>query len=99
MNPPMVDFSFVPAGTPDRVPCTAIHKFPHPNPLPKGEGASGLGALGDVKPIADRCTSTAWQKFGDVCTEALAVFVAPASVPVFFPGPAGTALYQLLVGG
>jgi len=34
----------------------SIQKGPHPNPLPEGEGASGLDALRNVKSIADRCT-------------------------------------------
>lgn len=35
----------------------AIQKSPHPNPLPKAEEASGIGALKDGKPISNRDTS------------------------------------------
>lgn len=34
----------------------AIHRSPHPDPLPEGQGARGLGALGDARSIANRCT-------------------------------------------
>jgi hypothetical protein len=40
----------------------AIHKCPHPNPLPEGEGESGLGAFRNVKPITNRCTGTRAQE-------------------------------------
>ncbi len=35
---------------------TAIHKCPHPNPLPEGEWASGFDALKNIKLITNRCT-------------------------------------------
>jgi len=38
----------------DSVAGTLIHKSPHPNPLPEGEGASGSGALKHGKPLANR---------------------------------------------
>jgi len=34
----------------------AINRCPHPNPLPEGEGASGFGALRNVKPAANLYT-------------------------------------------
>ncbi|MDQ7782621.1 MAG: glycosyltransferase [Desulfomonilaceae bacterium] len=33
---------------------SSIHKIPHPNPLPKGEGASGFGGVPDVRPITNQ---------------------------------------------
>jgi hypothetical protein len=33
---------------------SAIHECPHPNPLPKGDGASGLGSFRRVGPITSR---------------------------------------------
>jgi len=34
----------------------SIHKCPHPNPLPEGEGGSGFAALRNANPITDRYT-------------------------------------------
>jgi hypothetical protein len=34
----------------------AIHKLPHPNPLPEGEGASGFGTLKVLKSVTNRYT-------------------------------------------
>jgi hypothetical protein len=38
-------------------PSRSIHEYSHPSPIPEGEGASGFGVSGDVKPITNRCTS------------------------------------------
>ncbi len=32
----------------------AIHKCPHPNPLPEGEGASGVGSSKNAEPVMNR---------------------------------------------